>query len=147
MNSWRNGKESGRRYVSLKKKQKTAVGKPRPQKNRQTPEKAGLTFSEKKHLLELRRVLVGSSKERVKPDTARKTIIFKGTYQDGIYQVADTYYAKMAELFDTSYDLLGVEDQADVLGEYSKLISYFDPSIRLQLFLLNRQVSEQTLAE
>ena len=68
-------------------------------------------------------------------------------YRDGICQVADTYYTKMVEFFDINYDLLEVEDQADILEEYSKLINYFDPSIRFQLFLFNRQVSEQALAE
>ena len=131
----------------MKKKQKAAVGKPKPQKNRQTPEKAGLTFSEKKRLSELRRVLAGNSKEQAKPDTAQKTITFKKMYRDGICQVADTYYTKMVEFFDINYDLLEVEDQADILEEYSKLINYFDPSIRFQLFLFNRQVSEQALAE
>ena len=66
-------------------------------------------------------------------------------YRDGICQVADTYYTKMVEFFDINYDLLEVEDQADILEEYSKLIYYFDPSIRFQLFLFNRQVSEQAL--
>ena len=84
----------------MKKKQKAAVGKQKPQKNRQTPEKEGLTFSEKKRLSELRRVLAGNSKEQAKPDTAQKTITYKKMYRDGICQVADTYYTKMVEFFD-----------------------------------------------
>ena len=131
----------------MKKKQKAAVGKPKPQKDRQTPEKAGLTFSEKKRLAELKRILAGNSREQTKPDTAQKTITFKKMYRDGICQVTDTYYTKMVEFFDINYDLLEVEDQADILEEYSKLINYFDPSIKFQLFLFNRQVSEQALAE
>lgn len=114
------------------------MGKPKPQKNKQTPEKAGLTFSEKKRLAELRRVLAGNSKEQAKPDTAQKTITFKKMYRDGICQVADNYYTKMVEFYDINYDLLEVEDQADILEEYSKLINYFDPSIKFQLFLFNR---------
>ena len=64
-------------------------------------------------------------------------------YRDGICQVADTYYTKMVEFFDINYDLLEVEDQADILEEYSKLINYFDPSIRFQLFLFNRSASRR----
>ena len=123
------------------------MGKPKPQKDRQTPEKAGLTFSEKKRLAELKRILAGNSREQAKPDTAQKTITFKKMYRDGICQVTDAYYTKMVEFFDINYDLLEVEDQADILEEYSKLINYFDPSIKFQLFLFNRQVSEQALAE
>ena len=131
----------------MKKKQKAGAAKPKPQENRRTAEKAGLTFSEKKRLAELRRVLAGNSKEQAKPDTAQKTITFKKMYRDGICQVADNYYTKMVEFYDINYDLLEVEDQADILEEYSKLINYFDPSIKFQLFLFNRQVSEQALAE
>ena len=131
----------------MKKKQKAEAEKQKPGKNRQTPEKAGLTLSEKKRLAELRRVLAGNSKEQAKPDTAQKTITFKKMYRDGICQVADSYYTKMVEFYDINYDLLEVEDQADILEEYSKLINYFDPSIKFQLFLFNRQVSEQALAE
>ena len=131
----------------MKKKQKAEAEKQKPGKNRQTPEKAGLTLSEKKRLAELRRVLAGNSKEQAKPDTAQKTITFKKMYRDGICQVADNYYTKMVEFYDINYDLLDVEDQADSLEEYSTLINYFDPSIKFQLFLFNRQVSEQALAE
>ncbi len=75
------------------------------------------------------------------------SITFKKMYRDGICQVADSYYTKMVEFYDINYDLLEVEDQADILEEYSKLINCFDPSIKFQLFLFNRQVSEQALAE
>ena len=116
----------------MKKKQEVAAGKPEPQKNRQKQEKAGLTFSEKKRLAELKRILAGNSREQAKPDTAQKTITFKKMYRDGTCQVTDTYYTKMVEFFDINYDLLEVEDQADILEEYSKLINYFDPSIKFQ---------------
>lgn len=121
--------------------------KHKPEKNRQTQEKAGLTFSEKRRLTELRRILAGNSREQKKPDTAQKTITFKKMYRDGICQVTDTYFTKMVEFYDINYDLLEVEDQGDILEEYSKLINYFDPSIKFQLFLFNRQVNEQALAD
>lgn len=78
----------------MKKKQKAEAEKQKPGKNRQTPEKAGLTLSEKKRLAELKRALAGNSKEQAKPDTAQKTITFKKMYRDGICQVADSYYTK-----------------------------------------------------
>lgn len=61
----------------MKKKQKAGAAKPKPQENKQMPEKAGLTLSEKKRLAELKRALAGNSKEQAKPDTAQKTITFK----------------------------------------------------------------------
>ena len=109
--------------------------------------KAGLTFAERRRLGELKKVLSGNSKAQNKPKTAQDTITFKKMYRDGICQVSGNYYTKMVEFFDINYDLLEVEDQADILEEYSALINYFDPAIRFQLFLFNRQVSEKTLVE
>ena len=109
--------------------------------------KAGLSFSEKKRLRELKNILAGNDKKQEKPDTAQKTITFKKMFRDGICQVSSGYYTKMVEFFDINYDLLEIEDQGEILEEYSRLINYFDPSIRFELFLFNRQVNEQTLME
>ena len=49
--------------------------------------------------------------------------------------------------FDINYSLLEVDEQADILAQYSKLINYFDPSVRFELVLFNRQVNEQMLTE
>lgn len=110
-------------------------------------QKAGLTFSEKRRLAELKGMLAGKGKKQAKPTTAQKTITFEKMYQDGICQVTSTYFTKMVEFYDINYDLLEIEDQGDILEEYSKFINYFAPSIRFQLFLFNRQVSEQVLAD
>ena len=78
----------------MKKKQKAGAAKPKPQENKRTTEKAGLTLSEKKRLAELKRALAGNSKEQAKPDTAQKTITFKKMYRDGIFLVGRNKYAK-----------------------------------------------------
>lgn len=109
--------------------------------------KTGLSLSEKKRLRELKNTLAGHDRKRAIPDTAQKTITFKKMYRDGICLVSPDYYTKMVEFFDINYDLLEVEDQGEILEQYSKLINYFDPSIKFQLFLFNRQVNEQTLVE
>ncbi len=110
-----------------------------------THKQAGLSFSEKKRLKELKHSLAGNDKGQKKPDTAQKTITFKKMFHDGICQVSGDYFTKMVEFFDINYDLLEIEDQGEILEEYSKLINYFDPSISFELFLFNRQVNEQTL--
>ena len=122
--------------------------KKKPQAKQQgKPVKAGLNFSEKRRLAELKRTLAGNDKKQEKPTTAQNTITFKKMFRDGICQVTSTYYTKMVEFFDINYDLLEIEDQGEILEEYSKFINYFDPSIKFQLFLFNRQVNEQTLID
>ena len=131
----------------MKKKQKAQAGNRRMPENKKAASRVGLTFSEKKRLVELRRIFAGNGKEQEKPDTAQKTITFRKMFRDGICQVTHNFYTKMVEFYDINYDLLEVEDQGDILEEYSKLINYFDPSIKFELFLFNRQVNEQALAE
>ena len=77
--------------------------------------KAGLSFSERKRLMELKRTLSGNSKKQEKPTTAQNTITFKKMFQDGICQVTSTFYTKMVEFFDINYDLLEIEDQGEIL--------------------------------
>ena len=136
-----------KKRLSKNPQQKAQAGNRRMPENKKAASRAGLTFSEKKRLMELRRILAGNGKEQAKPDTAQKTITFKKMFRDGICQVTHNFYTKMVEFYDINYDLLEVEDQGDILEEYSKIINYFDPSIKFELFLFNRQVNEQALAE
>lgn len=132
----------------MKKKQKASSTKRTAQKPEQkTYTRAGLSLGEKRRLKELKRNLFGEGAKQTKPDTAQKTITFKKMFKDGICQVDRAYYTKMVEFYDINYDLLEVEDQGDILEDYSKFINYFDPSIQFELFLFNRQVNEKTLTE
>ena len=127
------------------KKKQTAEKPDGHKKN--TKSKPGLNFAERKRLVKLKRQLAGSHKNAEKPTTAQKTITFKKMYRDGICQVTSTFYTKMVEFYDINYDLLEIEDKGEILEEYSRLINYFDPSIKFELFLFNRQVNEQTLID
>ena len=106
---------------------------------------SNLTREERKCLADDKRKLSG--KESKRPTTAQKTISFEKMYQDGICLVKPKFYTKMVEFFDINYDLLEDEDKYEILEDYSKFINYFDPSIPFEIFLFNRQVNEQMLAE
>lgn len=145
----------------MKKKQEAAVGKNHEKQN----EKAAATVAEKKdkgllakinvlvdHILlklkikRLKKEMAGTDIKSKTPDTAQKTITFEKMYRDGICKVSANHYSKMVEFYDINYDLLEVEDQGMILEDYSRLINYFDPSVKFQLFLFNRRVSEEELA-
>ena len=122
--------------------------KAEPQSRKRTTGKSsGLSFSEKRRLAQLKHLLSGKNREKEKPTTAQKTITFQKMYKDGICQVNHNFYTKMVEFYDINYELLEVEDKAYILELYSKLINYFDPSVKFEVFLFNRRVNEQTLTE
>ena len=130
-------KEGGKKTVL-----QTKVGKQYPLKSDR-----GLTLLERKRIREIRHILSGKSKQQSRPTTAQKTIPFIKMYQNGICQVTHSYFTKMVEFYDINYELLDVEEQGDILRIYSQFINYFDPSIKFQLFLFNRQANEEILME
>lgn len=46
----------------------------------------------------------------------------------------------------STMNYLEIDDQGYILEEYSKLINYFDPAIKFQLFLFGRQVNEKGIS-
>ncbi|MFR2826207.1 MAG: PrgI family protein [Enterocloster bolteae] len=89
---------------------KAAAGKPKPQKNRQTPEKAGLTFSEKKRLVRAVGVSLSGNRQRDRRSRTphRKThYIRKDVPGRHLSGGSHRYYTKMVEFYDINYELAG----------------------------------------
>lgn len=123
-----------------------AGSKIRHAKGKGIPKEAGLNTLEKKRLKKLKRILTKINKEKKTMDTAQKSIPFQKIYQDGICRVTRHVYSKMVEFYDINYMLLEEEQKGDILEDYSRILNYFDPEVKFQLFLFNRKVSEERLA-
>ena len=124
----------------------------------------GLNLEDYKRLNYLKKELTNEN-QKEKPSTAQQTIRFDKMYQDGICMIVqpkggyslnpkfkgkkefENFYTKMIEFYDVNYELLDIEEQAEMLGQYSKLINYFTPDIKVQLFLFNRKVPEEALTQ
>ena len=115
----------------MKQNQET---KSEPRKEKSKTKETGLSASEKKRLEELKSILAGTNKKQKTADTAQKSITFQKMYRDGICQVKRHVYSKMVEFYDINYKLLEEEEQGDILEDYSKLLNYFDPEVKFQLF-------------
>lgn len=143
-------KKSGKKSVTAKSQKST-----KNPKNNKLQTKAGksiferftgLTLAEFLKLKKLKKTLSGDNGQSGKQISTQQTITFDKMYQDGICKVRKNYYTKMIEFYDLNYVLLDEEERADILGLYSQLINYFDPTISFQIFLFNRHVNEETLA-
>ncbi len=105
----------------------------------------GLTMSELNRKRQLERRLAGKDSKEKKEISTQQTIAFENMYEDGICKVSKEYYTKMIEFSDQNYMLLDDEDRKAILSLYSQCINYFDPSVKFQIFLFNRKVSDETL--
>ena len=99
----------------------------------------GLTLGEHLRLRSIRKRLSGTDRESMRPDTAQKTICFEAMRRDGLCVVRPGYYTRMVSFDDMNYELLDDDAQRGVMGQYGRLINYFDPSVSVQLFLFNRR--------
>lgn len=104
----------------------------------------GLTGTELKRLEQLKKDLNPKKKSK-HPETAQDTIRFEKMYEDGVCLVEKDSYSMMVEFYDVNYGLLDVDQQTQMLNEYSNFINYFTPGIQFQLFLFNRKVPEESL--
>ncbi len=101
----------------------------------------------KKWKFDLRKLLMAlNGKEKI-PDTAQNTISFIRMYRDGICHVKKRYYTKMIEFSDINYNVLAEEDQMCLQELYGEFLNFFDPSVKFQICLFNRQVNDETLLE
>lgn len=107
----------------------------------------GLSLQEWFRLKMLQGQLKAENRKKPKPDTAQKSIPFRRMYPDGICHVDGHYYTKMVEFFDINYSLLEAEDQKDIRSLYREFLDYFEPGVRVQIFLFNRKVSAEVLEE
>ncbi|MCR5322275.1 MAG: conjugal transfer protein TraE, partial [Lachnospiraceae bacterium] len=106
----------------------------------------GLSFPDLIRLRKLKQELASSGKKSSKEISTQQTITFEKMYSDGICRAGRNYYTKMIEFYDINYVLLDEDEQMEILGLYSQLINYFDPSIHFQIFLFNRHVNEEALS-
>ena len=94
----------------MNKKQKAGAAKPKPQENKRTPEKAGLTLSEKKRLAELRRVLAGNSREQAKRMISKA--LNEGSSLDRSFVLANMLRTSTPDIQDEMLSILAEKDPA-----------------------------------
>lgn len=104
-------------------------------------------FSRQRELSAKQKKLNDDGLEAARPETAQETITFKRMFRDGICHVTGKFYTAMMEFEDLNYVLLDEDGQLEILELYAKLINYFDPAFKAEIFLFNRRVDEKELME
>ena len=80
--------------------------------------------------------------ERV-PSNVQKTIRYKRMFENGICEVVDGLYSKTIQFADINYQSSRIEDKEDIFAKYCRLINYIDPSVFLQINVINRRVDRK----
>lgn len=65
-------------------------------------------------------------------------------FEDGICEVvAGMLYSKTIKFSDINYQIARREEQVDIFSKYCEALNYFDPSIGVQISIINRSVDKQ----
>lgn len=81
------------------------------------------------------------------PKTAQQTIPFQELYENGLIKVTEELYCIVCNFQNINYLLAREDEQESKYKKYGELLNSLDPSIKFQLFLLNKSVDEDILID
>lgn len=69
-------------------------------------------------------------------------------FEDGVCEVvAGILYSKTIKFSDINYQIARREEQIDIFSKYCEALNYFDPSIGVQISIVNRSIDKQEFQE
>lgn len=82
-------------------------------------------------------------KKEAPPKTAQQTIKYKRMFEDGICDIGRGLYSKMLRISDINYQNAHREEQVDIFSRYCEILNYCDPSMYMQISVLNRRIDSE----
>lgn len=79
-------------------------------------------------------------KSQAPPKTAQQTIKYNRMYEDGICEIMPGLYSKTLKISDINYQIARHDEQMNIFSKYCELLNYCDPTIFLQVSIMNRRI-------
>ena len=79
--------------------------------------------------------------------TLQGTIPYRAVYNNGIIETEKGVYTKSYMLKDVNYQAARIEDQQTMFLKYSELLNSFDPSVKIQISVNNRNIDQERFKE
>jgi len=64
-------------------------------------------------------------------------------FQDGICEVETGLYSKCIKISDINYRIADRDEKVNIFTKYSEVLNYFDPSVLLQVSIINRKIDKE----
>lgn len=65
-------------------------------------------------------------------------------FEDGICEVEPELYSKTFKITDINYQIARREDQMDIFSKYCEVLNYCDPSLFIQISIINKRIDEDS---
>ena len=82
-------------------------------------------------------------KREAPPKTAQETIKYKRMFECGICEINEGLYSKTIKISDINYQIARREEQVDIFTKYCEVLNYCDPSMNLQISIVNRRIDHE----
>jgi len=76
------------------------------------------------------------------PRTAQETIRYNRMFEDGICEIEEGIYSKSIKISDINYRIARRAEQEEIFYRYCEVLNYFDPSISVQISIVNRKIDK-----
>lgn len=77
------------------------------------------------------------------PKTVQQTLKYKRMFEDGICEIGYGLYSKTFRISDINYQIARRDDQIGIFSRYCELLNYCDPSMFLQISIVNRRIDRE----
>jgi len=86
-------------------------------------------------------------RQKLKQDAAPKTTVqqikYSKMFEDGICEVEPGLYSRTVKFSDINYQTARQDEQRDLFTRYCEVLNYCDPSLHLQLNIINRRIDKE----
>lgn len=79
--------------------------------------------------------------------TLQDTLPYRRVYNNGVIETERGVYTKSYLLKDVNYQAARIEDQTTMFLKYSELLNSFDPSVKFQISINNRNIDQEQFKE
>ncbi|WP_244861470.1 VirB4-like conjugal transfer ATPase, CD1110 family [Paenibacillus vini] len=86
-------------------------------------------------------------KKEAAPKSAQQQVKYKRMFEDGICEIIEGFYSKTFKFSDINYQTAKREEQVDIFSRYCEALNYCDPSVMLQITILNRRIDRESFQQ
>ncbi len=90
---------------------------------------------------------IKSQKKLKPPKSVQEAIRYEEMFENGVCNVDGFLYSKTIKISDINYQTARRDDQIDMFSDYCSVLNSFDPSVRVQISIINQHLEEDEFKE
>lgn len=88
-----------------------------------------------------------SQKHLAPPKSVQESLRYKAMFKNGICDVDGFLYSKTIKISDINYQTARRDDQINMFSDYCSILNSFDPSVKVQINIVNQHLDEDDFKE